>query len=460
MKKFDLAVIGAGPAGMAAASKAANLGLTVCLLDEQPAAGGQIYRDVDRVAPLRGDILGKEYTKGRRLTGALDHPNVTYIPNAVVWSIEDGFEIIYSSNSVAAKVEASRIILATGAIERPMPIPGWTLAGVMTAGAGQILLKQSGMVAKEAVLVGSGPLLYLVAAQMVRAGRPPLALIETQSRRDSAHAAKHFFRATMGWRTLLKGVGLLTAIWRGGVKRYVGATNVRIIGDQAVQSVEFTHKGQIRSIACHTVFLHHGVIPNTQISRALEVQHAWDDDQLCFRPILDDMCRTSRDNIWVAGDGGGIAGAYAAELSGQISALDVAICSGLVTRDEMSKHMQKLHAKLATELAPRPFLDRAYPPYPQALSPSDETIICRCEDVTAGDIRKFAALGCMGPNQAKAFGRVGMGRCQGRNCGITVTKMLSDIHNQTPDATGYFRIRPPLKPVTLGEIASMATDPD
>jgi hypothetical protein len=80
--------------------------------------------------------------------------------------------------------------------------------------------------------------------------------------------------------------------------------------------------------------------------------------------------------------------------------------------------------------------------------------------VTAGDIRKFAALGCMGPNQAKAFGRVGMGRCQGRNCGITVTKMLSDIHNQTPDATGYFRIRPPLKPVTLGEIASMATDPD
>jgi bacterioferritin-associated ferredoxin len=119
-----------------------------------------------------------------------------------------------------------------------------------------------------------------------------------------------------------------------------------------------------------------------------------------------------------------------------------------------------LFRQLARERAARPFLDRAYPPYAPALLPSDDTIICRCEEVTAGKIRDYARMGCLGPNQAKAFGRAGMGPCQGRYCGLTVTQILADENNQTPDDTGYYRIRPPLKPVTLGELALMDTDPE
>ena len=114
-----------------------------------------------------------------------------------------------------------------------------------------------------------------------------------------------------------------------------------------------------------------------------------------------------------------------------------------------------LRRALARELAARPFLDAAYPPYGAALRPADNTVICRCEEVTAGDIRSYAKLGCIGPNQTKAFGRAGMGPCQGRYCGLTVTALLADANGQSPDETGYYRIRPPLKPVTLGELAAM-----
>ena len=103
----------------------------------------------------------------------------------------------------------------------------------------------------------------------------------------------------------------------------------------------------------------------------------------------------------------------------------------------------------------------AYPPYAHAVSPADTTVICRCEEVTAGEIRGYAKLGCLGPNQTKAFGRAGMGPCQGRYCGLTVTALLAEANRQTPNETGYYRIRPPLKPVTLGELAEMEqTAPD
>jgi hypothetical protein len=121
---------------------------------------------------------------------------------------------------------------------------------------------------------------------------------------------------------------------------------------------------------------------------------------------------------------------------------------------DAEQHTAPLKKKRAKELAVRPFLDRAYPPFEQCLKPANETIICRCEEGTAGDIRRFASLGCKGPNQAKAFGRAGMGPCQGRFCGLTVTEILAQETGQTQLETGALRIRAPLKPVTLGELAA------
>ena len=452
---YDVIVIGAGPAGLAAATKASQSGLRVALLDEQPNAGGQIYRDVERASQNRGDILGRDFAHGLALTQALSNSNVTHLRGAVVWSIENEFDVLYTQDGRAQRISAKYIILATGAIERPMPIPGWTLPGVMTAGAGQILLKQSGVVSHNAVLVGSGPLLYLLATQMIRAGTPPRAMIETQSKRDFIQPLAHYLGALRGWRYLTKGLGMLWAIKRARVPRYTGAYDIEILGDTHAQSVRFRARGLTHELDCQTVYLHHGVVPNTQIARSLDIPHIWTQAQGCFAPARDDWGQTACDGIFIAGDSAGIGGANVAEVSGQLCALKIAQLSGRVTPDQLKHQMAPLLQKLSQELAARPFLDRAYPPYAQALLPTDDTIICRCEEVTAGKIREYARIGCLGPNQAKAFGRAGMGPCQGRYCGLSVTQILAQENDQTPDETGYYRIRPPLKPVTLGELAMM-----
>lgn len=455
MIRYDLGIIGAGPAGMAAAAEAADRGLRVALLDEQPRAGGQIYRDVDRVAPLRGNILGTDYLHGTGLTAGLQHDAIDHINGAVVWAVEAGFRISYTRNGCGAQINADRILLATGALERPMPLPGWTLPGVMTAGAGQILLKQSGIVARNVVLVGSGPLLYLIAAQMVRASSPPAALIETQTHGQMIHASRHIGGALRGWRYLAKGMRMLAELTRARVPRYTGATDITITGTDKAEAVSFTSKGRPHRITCDTVMLHHGVVPNTQAARSIGVTHSWHNAQQCFVPYTDKWGQSDVDGVFIAGDGAGIGGAKAAEFAGRLAALQIACQAGhlpLPDRDQIARHQRH---QLTVETSARPFLDAAYPPFAQALRPDDNTVICRCEEVTAGDIRGYAKLGCIGPNQTKAFGRAGMGPCQGRYCGLSVTTLLSQAHGQTPDETGYYRIRPPLKPVTLGELASM-----
>ncbi len=456
MKHRDLAIIGAGPAGMAAAAQAAALGLSVSVLDEQPRAGGQIYRDVDRVAPRRGAILGQDYTHGITLTAGMHHDTIEHLAKATVWAIEDEFRISYTQDGCAAQLDVDRLLLATGALERPMPLLGWTLPGVMTAGAGQILLKQSGVVARGAVLVGSGPLLYLIAAQMVRTGTPPIAMVETQATANMARAIRHIGGALRGWRYMAKGLKMLGDIKRAQVPRYTGATEITIEGETKAEAVCFSHKGQPRRIPCDVVYLHHGVVPNTQAARSLGVSHRWHAGQSCFVPTLSVWGQSDVAGIFIAGDGAGIGGAKAAEHTGRLAALKVAQELGRLPASERDRMAAPLRASLSRELAVRPFLDAAYPPCAEALHPADPTTICRCEEVTAGDIRGYAKLGCVGPNQTKALGRAGMGPCQGRYCGLTVTALLAEANGQTPDDTGYYRIRPPLKPVTLGELAAMA----
>ena len=460
MAASDVIIIGAGPAGMAAAHDAAECGLSVTLLDEQPAAGGQIYRDVERVAPLRGHVLGDDYTDGLALARSLGHAHISHVSGAVVWAIEDASCVAYSRNGKASIAKGRRIVLATGALERAMPIPGWTLPGVMTAGAGQILLKQSGVVSTNAVLAGSGPLLYLLAAQMVRAGTPPKALVETQGFGDTIQALPHIAGALTGWRYIAKGLGLLAELRRAGIVRHTNARDLAIDGAARAEAISFVANGRSRKIDCDTVFLHHGVVPNTQASRSIGAEHRWNEQQQCFEPLTDDWGRTSVKTVFAAGDGAGIGGASAAALSGQLAALAVARDLDALSEHERDRKAAPLRRALAGELAVRPFIDKASPPYGQSLLPADSTIVCRCEEVTAGDIRRYAKLGCLGPNQAKAFGRAGMGPCQGRYCGLTVTALLADANGQTPEQTGHYRIRPPLKPVTLGELATLDQRPD
>ena len=455
MIDVDLLVVGAGPAGLSAAREAAERGLSVCVLDEQGSGGGQIYRNVDGVTEENGAILGKDYLDGRALTRGLDHPEIMHVPGATVWQVGRDRVVSFSVGGVGTTARGRMLLVASGAIERSMPVPGWTLPGVMTAGAAQILLKQSGIACANAVLAGSGPLLYLVASQLVLAGLPPKAMVETQGVRDMARASRYAAGAVRGYKYPLKGLGLLAKLKRAGVKRYTGARALTVEGIDRAEAISFEVGGRRKRIECGTVLFHHGVVPNTQITRSLGIEHAWDHMQECFVPDRDMWGRTSLEGIFVAGDGGGIGGALAAAHSGRLAALAMACDAGKLDAPKLDALAAPIRRALSKELAARPFIDTAYPPYGDALVPADRTVVCRCEEVDAAEVRRCAKLGAKGPNQMKSFCRAGMGPCQGRYCGLTVTKILADELKRSPDDVGYYRIRAPLKPVTLGELASM-----
>ncbi|UCH73314.1 MAG: FAD-dependent oxidoreductase [Rhodospirillales bacterium] len=456
MKEVDLIVIGAGPAGMAAARTAADGGGAVLLLDEQPEPGGQIYRGVLRADNRRSEILGENFLAGRPLAEALDHRKIRVEKGAVVWRVERSGHVAWTRSGAARIASGRRVLVATGAIERPVPIRGWTLPGVMTAGAAQILLKTAGMVPKNAVLAGSGPLLYLLAQQLIAAGAPPKAVVETQNLRAHLRASRHLPRALWDWQHLLKGARMLAAIRRAGVPRHTGATKLRATGVDAVEGLRFRAAGQTREIPCDTLLLHQGIVPNVQITRSLGLAHDWDPAQRCWHPRHDIWGSTDVPAIMVAGDGGGIAGAGAAVLTGKLAALEALHALGRLSETGRDAQAATLRRALKRELAARRFLNTLYAPAPEIIAPPDDVVICRCEEITAGMLRGYVQLGCLGPNQTKAFSRCGMGPCQGRYCGLTVAELLARERDVSPETIGYYRIRAPLKPVTLGELAQLA----
>lgn len=452
----EIAIIGAGPAGLAAAGLLGESGCAVTLIDEQPAAGGQIYRGIAGASAKRLRILGADYAAGRPLLGALDRPGVRHLAAATVWEVTRDREISYTAGGKARRLEAQQVIVCNGATERPMPFPGWTLPGVMTAGAGQILLKTSGLLPPTPViLAGSGPLLYLVASQYLAAGHDVSAIVETTPGGNRWAALRHLPGLLLSHHYLRKGLALLAELRRAGIPHHREATGLRAEGTSQVEALSFTAGGRSCRLPCAALLIHTGVIPSVQITRSLNLSHDWDPLQQCWHPRRDGFGQTEAEGIFVAGDGGGIAGAEAAVHSGRLAALGALAALGRISPDERERRATADRRALVRHTRARPFLDALYAPAPEFLDPPDETIVCRCEEVTAGNIRAFADLGCLGPNQAKSFGRPGMGPCQGRYCGVTVSAVIAARRGVSVAETGYYRIRPPLKPVTLGELAAM-----
>jgi thioredoxin reductase len=459
----DFAIVGAGPAGMAAAVLAAELGLDTMLIDEADAPGGQIYRAIER-AP-ESSPLGAAYLEGRRLAADLRAGKLRYRPATTVWHIDPaaapggapGGTLALCADSHSETVAARRILVATGAIERPVPIPGWTLPGVMTVGAAQILLKTADFVPEgRAVLAGQGPLLYLTALQLARAGAPPALVLETTPRANYAAAARHFGQLWAGRRDLARGLALLSGLSRAGVAVRRRVRGLRALGRHRLERVAWDGG----EIAADHLFLHEGVIPDTQIGLALQLAHRWDEAQLCWRPVTDAWGRTSLATIAFAGDGRGIEGARAAALSGRLAALDAALLLGRIDTAERDRRARPIRASLARERAIRPFLDALYRPADTVLNPADPVIACRCEEVSAGQIRGAVRLGAVGPNQVKAFLRCGMGPCQGRLCGPIVGAVIARARGVPIVEIGTYRPRAPYKPITIGALARVEVGPN
>jgi NADPH-dependent 2,4-dienoyl-CoA reductase/sulfur reductase-like enzyme len=452
----ELAIIGAGPAGMAAAVFAAALGIDTVVIDEQGSPGGQIYRGIER--SRSNSPLGPDYLSGRSLVENFRASRAAYRPGTTLWHFDPDGALYLESGGRAEMLTARRILLATGALERPVPIPGWTLPGVMGAGAAQILLKSGDLVPEgRVVLAGQGPLLYLLATQLARAGATRIALLETTPLENWLMAARHLGNLWPGRRMLIKGLGLTAAVTRAGVPVRRGVRGLRAIGRRSFERVAW----EGGEVAADYLFLHEGVIPNVQVSLGLGLQHEWDEGQLCWRPALDAWGQTSLPNIAVAGDGGGIAGAEAAALSGRLAALDAAVRLGHLGQAERDRRAAPIREALDRERALRLWLDRLYRPAASVLAPiEDEVIACRCEEVTVGRIRRAARLGATGPNQLKAFTRCGMGPCQGRICGPVVSAVIAEALGKPIAEIGTYRPRAPLKPITVGALADLDSGAD
>ena len=447
----DLIIVGSGPAGIAAGVEATRRNLRVLLLDENAAAGGRAWQAIE----ARGASDAEE-DEGLALIRELIASDARIRHEAEVWCIEPhgagpGGTVFWNENGTARSARASRVLLATGTTERPMPVPGWTLPGVMTVGAAQIALKTAALLPDgNTWIAGQGPLIWLYAVQVLRAGGKLGGILDLSDTAARWRALARVRRSVMP--DLRKGLTWIDEIERMGVT-LLRATGLRAEGRGELTRIAFAVKGKQQTEACDLLLLHDGVIPSIQITRALGCEHVWHERQRYWRPVTDAWGETSVPGIHAAGDGAGIGGAAAAVLSGQIAALGCAHALGRVDTATRDRDAGPLRAAWAKALASRPFLDALYAP--RAFAPDDDTVICRCEEVSAGQIREASARGCQGMNQLKAFTRCGMGPCQGRMCGTTAAEVLATANKVHARAIEPLHTRFPARPLSVGQLAEL-----
>ncbi|MEC3908965.1 NAD(P)/FAD-dependent oxidoreductase [Sphingobium sp. CR2-8] len=341
------------------------------------------------------------------------------------------------------------LLLCTGATDRLMPVKGWQYAGAYSLGGAQVALKsQAVSIGRRVVFLGSGPLLYLVASQYAEAGADVAAVLDTVPFSARVRALPDLLAMPS---VLWNGVALTRTLTRAGVAVHHGVTPIEIMGDAdaGVGGIRFrTGSGKVETIACDAVAMGHHLRPETQLADLARCDFAFDPGTRQWLPQRDGDGRSSVAGIYLAGDGAKILGARSAEASGRLAALAALADLGLpIDKGEMTSLRGDVatYAKFARGLA------TAFPwPAAQASALPDDAILCRCEGVSAGDLRAvMRETGAKEANRAKAFSRVGMGRCQGRYCGLAAAELIAAESGVPVEQVGRLRGQAPVKPLPI-----------
>ncbi|MFD9430243.1 FAD-dependent oxidoreductase [Streptomyces sp. NPDC060002] len=423
-----LAVIGAGPAGLAAALAAAARGVRVVLIDSAAEAGGQFYRQPARgLGARRPQALHHQWRTWERLRAGLDTHltagRVTHLSDRHVWCVEresGGFSVhalIGPEQEEPVTVRADAVLLATGGYEKVLPFPGWTLPGVVTAGGAQALLK-GGLVlpGRTAVVAGTGPLLLPVATGLAAAGARVVALVESAGPGDFVGRARTWAAAPA---KLAEGAVYATRLLRHRVPVMARHAVVEAHGTERLESVTVaaldTEGRPVphtqRRIACDALAVGHGLLPHTDLAEGLGCRL----DGPGVR--VDDEQHTDVPGVWAAGETTGIGGATLSLAEGHIAGRSAAArLAGAVPDPREWAPAARARTRLRSFFAA---LDAAYAARPVRWTEqiTDETVVCRCEEVTAGAVRE--AVGTLGAGDlrtVKLLTRAGMGWCQGRIC--------------------------------------------
>ena len=459
----DILVIGGGPGGLMAASVAAEAGANVVVVDERPAPGGQFFKQPAAATELPPSLAGDaQFERGRELIERARRSGAKLLNGAEVWGAfaPNEFGILDASGSRI--VRPKRAIVATGAYERGLPVPGWTLPGVMTTGAAQTLLRSYGVLAGRRVLVaGNGPLNLQVAHELHRAGARVAAVAESARRPGLARLGDAVRLVGSAPGLALDGLRYLAALRAAGVpvlyRRVLKAVEA-VAGGLAATLVRV---GQVdrpaeRVIEVDVICAGYGFQPNNEVQRSLGCRHDQDERRGHLVTVRDEHCETTVPGIYAIGDCCGLGGAPAALREGIIAACAAVQSLGLDVPPGVAGKRGKAVRTLRRHRRFQAALWRVFEaPRYQAELATPGTTICRCENVRLRDLDAAMEDGDSTIGMLKRRTRLGMGACQGRYCAPVAAAMLERRTGRRVGEYSLFAPRAPIKPVRIGDIAGL-----
>lgn len=453
VERPDVLVVGGGPGGLSAAIAARQAGAHVILLDERSQPGGQYYKQVAAEGVAAPDA---QHRAGAALIAEARRLAVELRPDTLVWGAFEPREFVASGPAGTVRFEPRVAIVATGAYERPWPVPGWTLPGVMTTGAAQTLWRTARRLPGQRVLIaGNGPLNLQLAAELLAGGAEVVGVAEAAPRPGLRH-----------WRTALAMVAAAPALVADGLRyhaaRRVGRTPMRHglvvsqveqAGDGLAVTLSPTEGsgGAPEVIGCDALCLGYGFEPSNEILRALGCDHDFDPVRRHLVTRRDPDGHTAVPGVYALGDCTGLGGAKAAlaegALAGHAAARELGLnpAEGAAERRRLKRHRAFQRALWALYAAP---------PFNPSLT-TPETLICRCEEVSFADIEAALGEGMSGIGAVKRRTRVGMGRCQGRYCAPVLDSLLAERFGRPRDEFSGFAPRVPVKPVAIEDLARL-----
>ncbi|HEY0214629.1 MAG TPA: FAD/NAD(P)-binding oxidoreductase [Paenirhodobacter sp.] len=441
-------IVGAGPAGIRAAESLVAAGLSPTVIDEGARAGGQIYRRPPEgftrpASTLYGSEAVKAQTLHQTFDAMADTGRLRHLPRSSVMAMANGqVHVLGPEGSQALPYD--RLILATGASDRVAPVPGWQSAGVYTLGAAQIALKAQGVaLGRRLVLLGSGPLLTLVAVQLRKAGADVAAVL------DTAGPAQQL-RGTAG--LMARPVVAARGVWMRAKLRgiyHAGVTPKRIETDTdgPVAVIWRDRYGARHRTPCDAVAMGWHLRAETHMADLAGVPFDYNDLWAQWLPRSDRMGRAGN-GIYLAGDGLRLLGADGAEITGRLAAQACLQDLGLQP-DDAGQDLRQLARleRFAHGLA------RAFPwPRDIVRTLPPDAVVCRCEGITAATLCETVEYGGAEANRVKSLARVGMGRCQGRYCQLAAAELIAAQTGGTAAAAGRLRAQAPARPAPIDAI--------
>jgi NADPH-dependent 2,4-dienoyl-CoA reductase/sulfur reductase-like enzyme len=464
---YHVIIVGSGLAGLAAAELLSRYGLPILVIDDNAHIGGQLLRK-----PPHAGNGGKRFEpdrlkrRGAGLAARLQKGNVQILNGTQVLGIyPEHTLLVEDSRGHVSEYHANTLILATGARERQMPFKGWTLPGVMSTGAAQILMKSSGILPGRRTLIGGcGPLMLVLAAEIL-SNRG-----EIQAVLDQSSTAMKLKAVTAGpaiWPKLLEGAIYMArlVVARVPVKQRVLIVEARgrhQLEEVVVASVDAGGRivrGTERIYATDTLAVGYGFSPNIELPQQAGCAIKYSKAKGGWFVDVDDAMKTTVADIYAVGETTGIAGAGKSFIEGRIAAWDILKKRGVVDFQTYESNARPLMRRRSRQVQYGRFLNHLCRLQPGCFADiPDETVICRCEEITMGTIRSQLDNDFTTMNGIKKATRSGMGNCQGRTCGPILFDILSAHSHRPPDGIGCTSARAPVKTVTLGALAKMTVN--